>query len=85
MAQSQVQQIVQREQIEHQLVLNRAHLQEIEENLATLTEQRKVAKVQIASAKTALEGYDMGYIAGQHAGPAGAKQAKTLPIENEEN
>jgi len=57
----QVTRIVQREQIEQQLVLNRAKLQEIGEQLDALTEQHDVIEQQVIAAKAALEGFDLGY------------------------
>ena len=63
MAQPQVQvtRIVQREQIEQQLVLNRAKLQELTEQLDQLTEQHEAIEQQVIAAKAALEGFDLGY------------------------
>lgn len=81
---AQPQKVMQRQQIEQQLVLNRAKLQEIEEGLQTLTAERNAAEKQVWAAQAALEGYDLGYTAGQVAA-AQAKQAETPPVENKEN
>lgn len=61
MTQPQVQRAVQRQQIESQLTLNRAKLQEIQEQLDLLTEQREAVEQQVIAAKAALEGFDLGY------------------------
>jgi len=63
---AQPQRIVQREQLEQQLVLNRARFQEIDEQLDQLTEQREAAEQQVIALKAALEGYDLGYAKAEH-------------------
>jgi len=60
------QRIVQRTQLEQQLILNRARLQEIDEQLDQLTEQREAAEQQVVAVKAALEGYDLGYAKAEH-------------------
>ena len=57
----QVTRTVQREQIEQQLVLNRAKLQELTEQLDQLTEAHEAVEQQVIAAKAALEGFDLGY------------------------
>ena len=74
----QGEQIVQRQQVEQQLLANRAQLQSLQEQVESLVTQRDDATRQVLAAQAALQGYDMGYAAAQGA------QAETPPANDEE-
>jgi len=52
---------VPRAQIEQQLVMNRAKLQETTQQLEQLTEQRDSLEQQVVAALAAIEGWNMGH------------------------
>ena len=67
---TQTTQIVQRTQIQQQLVLTRAQLQEATQKLEQLTEQRESLEQQVIAQLGALEGFDLGFNCAQAAAAA---------------
>jgi hypothetical protein len=53
--------LIDRDMIERQVVLNRAQLQELDEQAEQIEAAREEAETQVIAAKAALEGWDLGY------------------------